>query len=90
MNAVFHDPAAALVVDGPSHVWIRSSSFDEDTPERVLAQIRPDVWVEGGGYTASELPEASLVSSWGGRTVVVPDNPGRSTTRLATALATAG
>ncbi|MBW4720538.1 D-glycero-beta-D-manno-heptose 1-phosphate adenylyltransferase [Saccharothrix obliqua] len=56
--------------------------FDEDTPERVLAGLRPDVWVKGGDYRAESLPEAALVGSWGGRTVVVPYHRGRSTTEL--------
>jgi rfaE bifunctional protein nucleotidyltransferase chain/domain len=56
--------------------------FDEDTPERVLAGLRPDVWVKGGDYSADSLPEAELVRGWGGRTVVVPYHRGRSTTEM--------
>ncbi|MBB5960250.1 rfaE bifunctional protein nucleotidyltransferase chain/domain/rfaE bifunctional protein kinase chain/domain [Saccharothrix tamanrassetensis] len=56
--------------------------FGEDTPERVLAELRPDIWVKGGDYRAESLPEAGLVRSWGGRTVVVPYHRGRSTTQL--------
>ncbi|MFD7658071.1 D-glycero-beta-D-manno-heptose 1-phosphate adenylyltransferase [Actinosynnema sp. NPDC059797] len=56
--------------------------FDEDTPERVLAELRPDVWVKGGDYSADSLPEAELVRGWGGRTVVVPYHRGRSTTEM--------
>ncbi|PPF87835.1 D-glycero-beta-D-manno-heptose 1-phosphate adenylyltransferase [Subtercola sp. Z020] len=61
--------------------------FGEDTPERVLATLRPDVWVKGGDYSVDELPESRLLSRWGGRTVTVPFHPGRSTTKLAHALA---
>jgi D-beta-D-heptose 7-phosphate kinase/D-beta-D-heptose 1-phosphate adenosyltransferase len=64
--------------------------FDEDTPHAVLDRLRPDVWVKGGDYSAGTLPEASLVAGWGGRTVTVPFHPGRSTTRLASALARVG
>jgi len=56
--------------------------FDEDTPERLLAELRPDVWVKGGDYVRAELPEDRLVQSWGGRTVILPYVDGRSTTRL--------
>jgi rfaE bifunctional protein nucleotidyltransferase chain/domain len=56
--------------------------FDEDTPERVLAGLRPDVWVKGGDYAGAELPESPLVRSWGGEVVTVPYLPGRSTTEL--------
>ena len=59
--------------------------FDEDTPEAVLDRIRPDVWVKGGDYTASALPETGLLAGWGGEVVVVPYLEGRSTTRLARA-----
>jgi bifunctional ADP-heptose synthase (sugar kinase/adenylyltransferase) len=56
--------------------------FDEDTPEEILRRLRPDVWVKGGDYTVDQIPEASAVASWGGRTVVLPYLPGRSTTRI--------
>jgi rfaE bifunctional protein nucleotidyltransferase chain/domain len=56
--------------------------FDEDTPERALARLKPDVWAKGGDYAVAELPEARLVASWGGRTEILPYVAGRSTTRL--------
>jgi rfaE bifunctional protein nucleotidyltransferase chain/domain/rfaE bifunctional protein kinase chain/domain len=56
--------------------------FDEDTPERVLTDVRPHVWVKGGDYDVDDLPEAATVAGWGGRAVVVPYLEGRSTTRL--------
>jgi bifunctional ADP-heptose synthase (sugar kinase/adenylyltransferase) len=43
--------------------------------------------VKGGDYRASELPEAGLVESWGGRCMTVPFHPARSTSVLADALA---
>jgi rfaE bifunctional protein nucleotidyltransferase chain/domain/rfaE bifunctional protein kinase chain/domain len=56
--------------------------FDESTPERLLAELRPDVFVKGGDYEASDLPEARLLASWGGETVILPYVAGRSTTGL--------
>jgi rfaE bifunctional protein nucleotidyltransferase chain/domain/rfaE bifunctional protein kinase chain/domain len=56
--------------------------FDEDTPLAVLDRIRPDMWVKGGDYTASALPETRLLAGWGGEVVVVPYLEGRSTSRL--------
>lgn len=56
--------------------------FDEDTPERVLSQLRPDVWVKGADYAVDDLPEARLLAEWGGRAVVLPYLDGRSTTAL--------
>jgi rfaE bifunctional protein nucleotidyltransferase chain/domain/rfaE bifunctional protein kinase chain/domain len=56
--------------------------FDEDSPHSALERLRPDVWAKGGDYNADTLPEASLVRSWGGRVVLLPYLPGRSTTRI--------
>ena len=60
--------------------------FDEQTPDEALRRFRPDVWAKGGDYTAAELPETATLAEWGGRVVTVPFHPGRSTTRLASAL----
>ncbi|MFD7436730.1 D-glycero-beta-D-manno-heptose 1-phosphate adenylyltransferase [Streptomyces sp. NPDC059861] len=57
--------------------------FDEDTPEQVLARLRPDVWVKGGDYSVQDLPEAESLRAWGGQAVVLPYLDGRSTTVLA-------
>jgi D-beta-D-heptose 7-phosphate kinase/D-beta-D-heptose 1-phosphate adenosyltransferase len=64
--------------------------FDEDTPEKTLERFRPDIWVKGGDYDPTRLPETPLVQSWGGRCVAVPYHPARSTTLLAAALARVG
>lgn len=56
--------------------------FDEDSPEAALGRLRPDVWAKGGDYEGTELPEADLVRSWGGRVVLLPYLSGRSTTAV--------
>lgn len=56
--------------------------FDEDTPERALAELRPDLWVKGADYAVADLPEAALLASWGGRAVVLPYLDGRSTSAM--------
>jgi D-beta-D-heptose 7-phosphate kinase / D-beta-D-heptose 1-phosphate adenosyltransferase len=56
--------------------------FDERTPEAVLQRLRPDVFAKGGDYALADLPEAALLSSWGGQAVVLPYLEGRSTTQL--------
>jgi D-beta-D-heptose 7-phosphate kinase/D-beta-D-heptose 1-phosphate adenosyltransferase len=56
--------------------------FDEDTPDRLLEEIRPDVWVKGGDYREVDLPEARVVRRWGGRALILPYVEGHSTTRL--------
>ncbi|WP_225839463.1 PfkB family carbohydrate kinase [Streptomyces sp. NK08204] len=57
--------------------------FEEDTPERLLAELRPHIWAKGGDYARTPLPEASLVASWGGQVVLFPYLDGRSTTGIA-------
>ncbi len=59
--------------------------FDEDTPERLLGQLRPSIWVKGGDYEGRELPEGAVLCRWNGRVVTVPYLSGRSTSRLASA-----
>jgi rfaE bifunctional protein nucleotidyltransferase chain/domain/rfaE bifunctional protein kinase chain/domain len=61
--------------------------FEEDTPEACLDKLRPDIWVKGGDYDVTRLPETALVESWGGRCTTVPFLPARSTSDLADALA---
>jgi rfaE bifunctional protein nucleotidyltransferase chain/domain len=56
--------------------------FGEDDPRSVLRTLRPHLWAKGGDYAASELPETPVLAEWGGRAVIVPYVPGRSTTRL--------
>jgi rfaE bifunctional protein nucleotidyltransferase chain/domain/rfaE bifunctional protein kinase chain/domain len=56
--------------------------FDEDTPERVLTDLRPHLFAKGADYTLARLPEADVVATWGGQAVVLPYLEGRSTTRL--------
>ncbi|WP_368666639.1 D-glycero-beta-D-manno-heptose 1-phosphate adenylyltransferase [Kitasatospora sp. MBT63] len=54
--------------------------FGEDTPEKLLAELRPDIWVKGGDYSGRRIAEADLVESWGGEVVTVPYLDGHSTT----------
>ncbi|MBY4206963.1 bifunctional heptose 7-phosphate kinase/heptose 1-phosphate adenyltransferase [Rhodococcus fascians] len=56
--------------------------FDEDTPEDAVAVLRPDIWVKGGDYTETDLPEAEVVAHFGGKTVIVPTVQGYSTSSM--------
>jgi rfaE bifunctional protein nucleotidyltransferase chain/domain len=56
--------------------------FDEDAPLNLLRTLRPEVYVKGGDYQLDRLPEAPLIASWGGRTVILPLRAGLSTTAL--------
>ncbi len=56
--------------------------FEENTPERLVSQIRPDVYVKGSDYTLDRLPEAKIVQSYGGQVVLLPLVEGKSTTNI--------
>ncbi len=54
--------------------------FDDATPERVLAQVKPDVHVKGADYADKPIPERAVVEAYGGRIELVAMVPGRSST----------
>lgn len=56
--------------------------FDEDTPQALISEVRPDILVKGGDYDMRKLPETALVESWGGRALALPFVEGYSTTSL--------
>jgi D-beta-D-heptose 7-phosphate kinase / D-beta-D-heptose 1-phosphate adenosyltransferase len=56
--------------------------FEEDTPERLIRAVRPDVFVKGGDYTRETLPEARLVEELGGAVQILPLVRDRSTTSV--------
>lgn len=56
--------------------------FDEDTPQEIIGEIRPDILVKGGDYDMAKLPETRLMESWGGHALALPFVAGYSTTQL--------
>ncbi|MCA9842094.1 MAG: adenylyltransferase/cytidyltransferase family protein [Vampirovibrionales bacterium] len=56
--------------------------FDEDTPERWLEALKPNIHVKGGQYSADTLPEAALLKTLGTRMEFVEMVQGRSTSDL--------
>ena len=63
---------------GVSYVTI----FDETSPARLLGELRPDVQCKGTDYTADSVPEAAIVTSYGGRVAIVGDPKDHSTTEM--------
>lgn len=55
-------------------------AFEEQTPENLIALLKPEVHVKGGDYKVEDLPEAKIVHSYGGEVVILPFLSGRSTT----------
>lgn len=56
--------------------------FDDDTPERLIQEVRPDVLVKGGDWTKEAIVGREFVESLGGRVVSVPLRKGSSTSAL--------
>lgn len=57
-------------------------SFDEDTPERLLARIKPDVLVKGGDYSEAQVVGGSIVKAYGGQVKVLGFIENCSTTSI--------
>ncbi len=58
--------------------------FDEDTADRLIESLHPDVHAKGTDYTADSVPEGATVQALGGRVVVVGDPKDHSTRDLIT------
>lgn len=56
--------------------------FDQDSPEDLIAELRPDVHAKGTDYSADTVPERAVVAAYGGRTVIVGDPKDHATTDL--------
>jgi rfaE bifunctional protein nucleotidyltransferase chain/domain len=58
--------------------------FSEKTAVKFLSAAKPDIYVKGGDYTLDTLnqDERRTVESAGGRIVILPLVPGKSTTAL--------
>lgn len=56
--------------------------FNEDTPDRIIRSIAPDILVKGGDWKIEDIVGADFVKSRGGRVVTVPFVKGHSTTSL--------
>ena len=56
--------------------------FDEDTPEKLIARVKPTVLVKGGDYTRDQVVGADLVERLGGQVILVELVPGHSTSAM--------
>jgi D-beta-D-heptose 7-phosphate kinase/D-beta-D-heptose 1-phosphate adenosyltransferase len=56
--------------------------FGEDTPDKLIRQVKPDVLVKGADYKISEIVGAEFVRSYGGSVRRIRLTPGRSTSGL--------
>ncbi|MEW6014250.1 MAG: D-glycero-beta-D-manno-heptose 1-phosphate adenylyltransferase [Candidatus Zixiibacteriota bacterium] len=56
--------------------------FSEETPERLIRMIRPDILVKGADYKVSEIVGAEFVKSYGGKVKRIALQRGRSTSKI--------
>ncbi|HML34133.1 D-glycero-beta-D-manno-heptose 1-phosphate adenylyltransferase [Sporomusa sphaeroides] len=56
--------------------------FEDITAENLVDEIKPDIYAKGGDYTIEALPESKIVTAHGGRIVLVPEVPGRSSSNI--------
>ena len=56
--------------------------FEEDTPMKLIGEIRPSVLVKGGDYTREQVVGHEIVEAIGGQVLLVDVLPGFSTTSL--------
>jgi len=60
-------------------------AFEGKTPERAIADLKPDVHVKGSNYAVLDgppMPEREIVESYGGRVEFVPLLEGHSTSAI--------
>lgn len=56
--------------------------FDEQTPEELIRQVRPDVLVKGGDWTVDKIAGGAFVQSIGGEVKSLHFSDGFSTTNI--------
>lgn len=56
--------------------------FTEDTPERLICKVLPDVLVKGGDYRPKDIAGGACVEKAGGRVVILDYMPNCSTSRI--------
>ena len=56
--------------------------FSEDTPDKLIRQVRPDVLVKGADYKISEIVGADFVRSYGGKVGRIKLTKGSSTSTI--------
>lgn len=58
------------------------TSFSEETPQKIIASLLPDILVKGGDWKPEEVVGKKEVEEAGGKVVIVPYLKGRSTSSI--------
>ena len=56
--------------------------FDDDTPQKLIELVRPDILVKGGDYRKNEIVGADTVEAYGGKVATIDFLDGFSTTEM--------
>lgn len=56
--------------------------FDDETPQKVIEIVRPEVLVKGGDWSAENIVGGDFVKSYKGSVISIPINYKRSTTDI--------
>ena len=58
------------------------TSFEESTCDRVISKLRPDIYIKGGDYDPTTLPEWKTVQQIGGEVKFIKPTSSKSTTQI--------
>jgi D-beta-D-heptose 7-phosphate kinase/D-beta-D-heptose 1-phosphate adenosyltransferase len=56
--------------------------FDDDTPQRLIEAVKPDVLVKGADYAPADIVGREFVESRGGSVTTIPLREGLSTSEI--------
>ncbi len=56
--------------------------FSEATPVEFISELKPHIHVKGADYKPEDLPENKVMQALGGKLVILPLVPGKSTTSM--------
>lgn len=57
-------------------------AFEEDTPQKLISRVLPDILVKGGDYTVEQIAGHKEVLANGGKVIIIPFVDGCSTTSI--------
>ena len=81
---------ARPIKDGQSRAWSLAAMsfvdavvfFDEDTPQKLIEKVQPDILVKGADYEEKDIVGADVVTAKGGKVVTMEFLEGYSTSAL--------
>ncbi len=60
--------------------------FEDDTPESLIKEVKPDILVKGGDWKPDQIVGADFVTEHGGQALIIPFVEGKSTTNIIKAI----